>query len=104
MTRNHLVTYNVDMDLVFKALADPVRRKLLDELTEKNGQSLYELCTRIIVKHQMAISRQAIMKHLAILERAGLVRTEKQGRYKLHYIQTEPIAGMYDRWIIKHHN
>lgn len=90
------------MDLVYKALADPVRRKLLDELTEKDGQSLYELCTRMIVKHQLAISRQAIMKHLAVLERAELVRTEKQGRYKLHYIQAEAIARMYERWITKH--
>ncbi|HYH75601.1 MAG TPA: helix-turn-helix domain-containing protein [Candidatus Saccharimonadales bacterium] len=92
------------MDLVFKALADPVRRKLLDELADTDGQTLFGLCSRMIMRHQLAISRQAVTKHLLMLERAGLIRTEKQGRYKLHYLQTAPIADIYDRWIAKHRN
>lgn len=89
------------MDLVFKALADPVRRQLLDELADRNGQTLYELCTRMAMKHGLAISRQAITKHLRILERADLMYTQKQGKYKFHYLHTQPLIDIYDRWIVK---
>ncbi len=83
------------MDEVFKALADPTRRELLDRLRIENGQTLNELCER------MAMSRQAVSKHLAILEAANLVATEKRGREKLHYLNPVPIQDIYDRWIGK---
>ncbi|WP_238324702.1 ArsR/SmtB family transcription factor [Pseudacidobacterium ailaaui] len=86
----------MSMNEVFKALADPVRRHLLDRLHSCNGQTLGELCDG----YQM--SRQAVMKHLAILERAGLVVTQKQGREKLHYLNPVPIHEIADRWISKY--
>lgn len=84
-----------DEDKVFKALADPSRRKLLDRLFDKNGQSLNELCAL----HDM--SRQAVTKHLDLLEDANLVVTVKRGREKLHYINPVPIQQIYSRWIGK---
>src|ERR1700741_3074083 len=82
-------------DKVFKALADPSRRKLLDRLHKKNGLILGELCE----KHDM--SRQAVTKHLALLEAANLVVTKKQGRKKLHFLNPVPIHEIYMRWIGK---
>jgi DNA-binding transcriptional ArsR family regulator len=82
-------------DKVFKALADESRRKLLDRLRKKNGLTLGELCA----KH--AMSRQAVTKHLVILEAANLVITKKQGREKLHYLNPVPIHEIYMRWIGK---
>lgn len=84
-----------DEDKVFKALADASRRQLLDRLHLQNGQSLSELCERL------AMSRQAVTKHLALLEAANLVTTMKQGREKLHYINAMPINDIYMRWIGK---
>ena len=81
------------MDEVFKALADPTRRELLDRLRADNGQTLGELCAR------MAMSRQAVSKHLAVLEEANLVAPLKKGREKLHYLNPVPIQEIYDRWI-----
>jgi DNA-binding transcriptional ArsR family regulator len=78
---------------IFKALADVSRRQLLDRLRRKNGLTLSELCE----KHDM--SRQAVTKHLVILEKANLVVTVKQGREKLHYLNPAPISGIYTRWI-----
>ncbi|HVT56149.1 MAG TPA: metalloregulator ArsR/SmtB family transcription factor [Xanthobacteraceae bacterium] len=83
------------MDAVFKALADPVRRDLLDRLRAKNGQTLSELCEG----HGM--TRQAVTKHLGILEAANLVATRKEGREKLHFLNPVPIFGIADRWIEK---
>ena len=83
---------------VFKALADPTRRAILDELQERNGQTLFELCTRLISRHGLASSRQAISQHLAVLEEAGLVRTRKQGRYKFHDLDTSPLQAIAQRW------
>src|ERR1700704_5109524 len=82
-------------DKVFKALADESRRKLLDRLRKKGGLSLGELCE----KHDM--SRQAVTKHLALLEAANLVVSKKQGREKLHYLNPVPINEIYMRWIGK---
>ena len=73
---------------VFKALADPTRRIILDELTDRNGQTLFEICSRLTTKHGLGSSRQAISQHLDILETAGLVETRREGRYKFHYINT----------------
>lgn len=82
-------------DSVFKALADKTRRRLLDRLCEKSGQSLGELC-----KH-LDMSRQAVMKHLRILENANLVSIEWNGREKLHFLNPVPIQETYGRWIEK---
>ena len=82
-------------DKVFKALADASRRELLDRLRKKNGQTLSELCEG----HEM--SRQAVTKHLVLLEGANLVVTAKRGREKLHYLNPVPINEIYTRWIGK---
>src|SRR6187399_1322866 len=83
------------MDLVFKALADPTRRKLLDRLRADNGQTLVELCERL------AMTRQAVTKHLVLLEQAILVATVRRGREKLHYLNPVPIHQIAQRWIEK---
>jgi len=83
---------------VFHALAAPARRAILDELQETDGQTLYELCTRLTMKHGLEMSRQGISQHLDILESAGLVITERDGRYKFHYLDTSPLRAVYERW------
>ena len=83
---------------VFKALADPTRRTILDELTERDGQTLFEICSRLAMKHGLSSSRQAISQHLAVLEEAGLVRTRREGRYKFHHLDTTPLRAIADRW------
>lgn len=84
------------MDKVFKALADANRRKLLDRLFKKNGQTLGELCAT------MKVTRQGVAKHLGVLEAANLVVTHWQGREKFHYLNPIPINDIYDRWIGKY--
>jgi DNA-binding transcriptional ArsR family regulator len=84
------------MDKVFKALADATRRKLLDRLKMDNGQTLGELCTRL------NMTRQAVTKHLGLLEDANLVATVWRGRNKLHYLNPVPIHEVYERWIGKY--
>jgi DNA-binding transcriptional ArsR family regulator len=84
---------------VFKALADPTRRRILDELTERNGQTLFEICSRLATKHRLASSRQAISQHLELLESAGLIETKREGRYKFHYLDTRPLEHIADRWL-----
>jgi DNA-binding transcriptional ArsR family regulator len=84
---------------VFKALADPTRRRVLDELTERNGQTLFELCSRLATKHQLGSSRQAVSQHLDVLEAAGLIETQREGRYKFHYLNTQPLERVTDRWL-----
>ena len=86
-------------DAVFKALADSTRRTILDELTEQNGQTLFEICARLATKHGLASSRQAISQHLDALEAAGLVRTRRDGRYKFHHIDTAPLEPIVERWL-----
>jgi DNA-binding transcriptional ArsR family regulator len=83
------------MDAVFKALADASRRELLDRLRAENGQTLNELCARL------AMTRQAVSKHLALLEGANLVATVRRGREKLHYLNPVPIHEITERWIGK---
>jgi DNA-binding transcriptional ArsR family regulator len=83
---------------VFKALADPTRRAILDELQERNGQTLFELCSRLITRHGLSSSRQAVSQHLDVLEEAGLVRTRREGRYKFHDLDTAPLRTITDRW------
>lgn len=86
------------MDDVFKALADPTRRAILDELTERNGQTLFEICARLAQRHGLGSSRQAISQHLEVLEAAGLVRSRRQGRYKFHDLDTSPLREISTRW------
>jgi DNA-binding transcriptional ArsR family regulator len=86
----------MSMDAVFRALAEPVRRQLLDRLHARNGQTLGELCEG----HDM--TRQAVTKHLLVLEEANLVVTLKRGREKLHYLNPVPIHEIADRWIGKY--
>ena len=84
------------MDAVFKALADSSRRKLLDVLYKNNGQTLTELC------EHLDMTRQAVTKHLILLEEANLIATVWRGREKLHYLNPVPIHEIYDRWIGKY--
>ena len=85
----------MSMDTVFRALADASRRQLLDRLHNRNGQTLGELC------EGLAMSRQAVTKHLAILEEANVVVSRRQGREKLHFINPVPINDIAERWIGK---
>ncbi|HXC54960.1 MAG TPA: metalloregulator ArsR/SmtB family transcription factor [Rhizomicrobium sp.] len=84
------------MDLVFKALADPTRRQLLDRLHARNGQTLNDLC------EQMEMTRQAVTKHLVLLEAANLLSTVKNGREKAHFLNPVPINEIAERWIGKY--
>ena len=86
----------MSMDRVFKALGDPTRRRLLDRLHDRNGQTLGELCK------QMGMTRQAVSKHLAILEDANLVVAIKKGREKEHFLNAVPIKNIAERWINKY--
>ena len=90
----HIVTLDDD-DAVFCALADPSRRRLLDRLHAGNGQTLRDLC------QGLAMSRQAVAKHLAVLEQANLVASERRGREKRHFINPVPINAIAERWISK---
>jgi DNA-binding transcriptional ArsR family regulator len=83
---------------VFHALSAPARRAILDELHERDGQTLFELCTRLTMKHELGMSRQAISQHLDVLEAGGLVRCRREGRYKFHYLDTTPLREIADRW------
>jgi DNA-binding transcriptional ArsR family regulator len=84
------------MDAVFKALADPGRRQLLDRLYRNNGQTLTQLC------RHLDMTRQAVTKHLRLLEAANLVATVRRGREKLHYLNPVPLHEIYERWIGKY--
>jgi uncharacterized protein YndB with AHSA1/START domain len=96
LTGDQKVTYNVGMDLVFKALADPTRRSLLDELFREDGQTLSAL------ERRLPMTRFGVMKHLKVLEDAGLVATRRRGREKLHFLNSVPIRLVHDRWVSKY--
>jgi DNA-binding transcriptional ArsR family regulator len=83
---------------VYKALADDTRRLILDELYERSGQTLFEICSRLATKHGRASTRQAVSQHLDVLEAAGLVVTRREGRYKFHDLDLEPLRQITDRW------
>jgi DNA-binding transcriptional ArsR family regulator len=91
----------VDSELLFKALSDPTRRAILDELVAKDGQTLFEICSRLSMLHGLGSSRQAISQHLAVLEAAGLVTTRREGRYKFHHIDTRPLKTITQRWPVE---
>jgi DNA-binding transcriptional ArsR family regulator len=84
---------------VFKALADPTRRAILDELTERNDQTLFELCSRLSAKHGLSSSRQAVSQHIDVLVDAGLMETRREGRYKFHHLDQRPLERIADRWL-----
>jgi DNA-binding transcriptional ArsR family regulator len=84
-----------DQDALFKALADPSRRKLLDLLHASDGRTLNDLC------EHLAMTRQGVTQHLGVLEAANLVATVRQGREKLHFLNPVPLQDMYERWIAK---
>jgi DNA-binding transcriptional ArsR family regulator len=84
------------MDTIFKALADPTRRELLDRLYNHDGQTLGALCS------ELDMTRFGVMKHLRVLEDAGLVASRRAGRHKLHYLNPQPIEGIYDGWVRKY--
>jgi DNA-binding transcriptional ArsR family regulator len=86
---------------VFHALAAPARRAILDELHDRDGQTLFELCTRVTMKHGLGLSRQAISQHLDVLESAGLVRSEREGRYKFHHLDPTPLNEIVERWSVR---
>lgn len=83
---------------MFKALADPTRRAILDELVDRDGQTLFELCTRLTMKHGLTSSRQAVSQHLDVLEDAGLVLRHREGRYTFHTLDTAPLGEIARRW------
>jgi DNA-binding transcriptional ArsR family regulator len=83
---------------VFRALADPTRRTILDELAERDGQTLFEICSRLTMKYGISSSRQAISQHLDVLADAGLLRTRREGRFKFHYIDPAPLDRLTERW------
>ncbi len=97
MQPNGCIKRMAEMDEVFKALADPSRRLLLDSLNTRNGQSLRDLCAGL------SMARQSVSKHLAVLEDANLITTVWRGREKLHYLNAEPINAIADRWINQYH-
>ncbi len=86
---------------VYRALADPTRRAILDELTDRSGQTLFEICSRLAMKHGLTSSRQAISQHLDVLESAGFVKTRRDGRYKFHFLDTSPLRSIVERWPIE---
>ncbi|MCM3364758.1 ArsR/SmtB family transcription factor [Niallia sp. MER TA 168] len=88
-----------DQDAIFKALADSNRRLILDELSERNEMTLYELTARLIMKHNLTISRQGIAKHLSLLEDAGLVQSKRKGKYRVLLFNNEPLKDLLKGWI-----
>ena len=85
---------------VYKALAEPTRRAILDELQDRDGQTLFELCTQLIHRHDVGSTRQAVSQHLDVLEAAGLVTTRREGKYKFHDLDTSPLRAIVERWHI----
>ncbi|MGF2616296.1 helix-turn-helix transcriptional regulator [Rossellomorea vietnamensis] len=88
-----------DKDAIFKALSDSTRRIILDELSERNELTLYELTTKLVMKHNLAISRQAIAKHLSALEAAGLVNSKRKGKFRVLHFNKEPLQNLLKGWI-----
>jgi len=86
------------MDDLCRAIADATRRAILDELVQRDGQTLFELCGRLIMKHGIGLTRQAISQHLEVLESAGLVIVKREGRYKFHWYNGKPLKAITKRW------
>ncbi len=103
LTSNYKVAYNTSMnwdkDAIFKALSDPNRRVILDELSERDELTLYDLTTRLIMKHNLTITRQAIAKHLSALEAAGLVMSKRNGKFRVLIFNREPLKDLLKGWV-----
>ena len=100
LDRQVVTCLSLDMADVFEALAAPARRAILDELTARNGQTLFEICARLTMKHGLSLTRQAVSQHLALLEAAGLITTRREGRYKFHFLDTTPfVHAIVKRWL-----
>ena len=84
---------------MFKALADPTRRAIVLELSERNDQTLFEICARLANKHRLASSRQAVSQHIEVLVDAGLVATRREGRFKFHHLDSRPLDLIAERWL-----
>jgi DNA-binding transcriptional ArsR family regulator len=96
---------NMDADndnAIFRALADPTRRLIIDDLNQKDGQTLFEICGRLSQNHDVHMARQSITKHLGVLESAGFLRIEWQGRTKLHFLDVAPIQRIGHAWLNKY--
>lgn len=87
------------MSDVFEALVAPARRAILDALSERDGQTLFEICSRLTMTHNLTLTRQAISQHLDVLEAAGLLTTKREGRFKYHYLDTTPLNAIVQRWL-----
>jgi len=98
LTSKAALAYCFVVSDIYEALASPARRAILDELRLRNGQTLFELCTRLTMKHGLELSRQGISQHLDVLESAGLVNTKRSGRYKFHYLEMSPLKAALKRW------
>ncbi|MFB4349539.1 ArsR/SmtB family transcription factor [Microbacterium sp. CR_7] len=86
------------MSDLFRALDDETRRLILDTLAARDGQTLFEICSTLTMQHGVTLTRQAVSQHLAVLESAGLLSTERRGRSKFHYFHPEPLARITERW------
>ena len=91
-----------DLDRVFKALGDPTRRRIMDSLRERQGQSLFEICAHAFAEDGAALSRQAVTQHLDMLQKAGLVRVEWSGRTRIHTLDPGPLRQAVDLWLNHH--
>ena len=88
------------MSDLFRSLADPTRRAIMDELAQRDDQTLFELCARLATHHALASTRQAISQHLSVLEEVGLVHSRREGRYKYHRLDTSPLLTIVQRWSV----
>lgn len=91
-----------ELDVLFKALADPTRRRIVDRLAERPDQSLFELCAAAVAEGQPVLSRQAVSQHLEVLEKAGLIRVTWSGRTKLHRLELAPLKAAQKAWLGRH--
>jgi DNA-binding transcriptional ArsR family regulator len=98
LTGKSTLAYRPAVADVFRALDDETRRLVLDELAARDGQTLFEICSTLLTRHGRDITRQAVSQHLAVLESAGLVTTERRGRTKLHHFDPAPLGEITRRW------
>ena len=101
MTGKQRLAYTICVEKIFEALCASTRRAILDELHDRDGQTLFELCTRLISRTGESLTRQAISQHLEILESAGLIATKRESRYKFHYLISDPLEAIVNRWTVK---
>jgi DNA-binding transcriptional ArsR family regulator len=99
LTGKWALAYHFVMADIFEALVAPARRAILDVLRERDGQTLFEICSRLTMTQDLTLTRQAISQHLDVLESAGLLSTKREGRYKYHFLDTKPLESIVDRWL-----